>query len=355
MRMLISYLYCNKGGVTSVIKQRMSSLLKNGWIVDAAFVKDHGGKLDLINSGVNDVFLFDFQFKTSVQKLLNEGNYDIHVIFDAPELLNFETQKNTKVIFEIHTPILATIKKYQSDKLNNCDAIFVPSKWSKDTICDLVPGVYPDKIRVIPNIVDEKIFNTKGFSFSISNTMIWVGKLAEYKNWKEAMKIGALFLQNQPSWQFLAVTGGLINNEDTSIMLNEFISLGNVSRFRWLHNLNHEDMGNLYRGVAQNSGFLLSTSKAESFCLVVHEAMRCGLPVVSSNVGPLPEIVEEGVSGFLYELGDIKNAIEKSNLYLNQEIRENIVSEGFNKLTRFDQSAIEQEFTKAINEVLERL
>jgi glycosyltransferase involved in cell wall biosynthesis len=355
MRMLISYLYCNKGGVTSVIKQRMPGILKNGWIVDAAFVKDHGGKLDLINSGVNEVFLFDFHFKNSVQKLLKEGNYDLHVIFDAPELLNFETQKKTKVIFEIHTPILTTIKKYKSDKLNNCDAILVPSKWSKETICDLVPGVYPDKIKVIPNIVDEKIFNIKGHSYSISNTMIWVGKLAEYKNWKEAMKIGGLFIQNHPSWQFLAVTGGLINKEDTSSMLQEFISLDNISKFRWLHNLNHEDMGKLYRGAAKTGGFLLSTSKAESFCLVVHEAMRCGLPVVSSNIGPLPEIVEDGVSGFLYELGDIKTAVNNSNLYLNKELRDKIISEGFNKLSSFDQSAIEEEYMKAINEVLENI
>jgi glycosyltransferase involved in cell wall biosynthesis len=34
--------------------------------------------------------------------------------------------------------------------------------------------------------------------------------------------------------------------------------------------------------------------------------MQSGLPVVCSNVGGNPEIVEHGVNGFLYETGDIQ-------------------------------------------------
>jgi L-malate glycosyltransferase len=50
--------------------------------------------------------------------------------------------------------------------------------------------------------------------------------------------------------------------------------------------------------------FLLPSAK-ESFGLAALEAMACEVPVVASRVGGLPEVVEDGVSGFLCEPEDI--------------------------------------------------
>ena len=44
--------------------------------------------------------------------------------------------------------------------------------------------------------------------------------------------------------------------------------------------------------------FLLPSAQ-ESFGLAALEAMACEVPVVASNVGGLPEIIEDGVTGFL--------------------------------------------------------
>jgi N-acetyl-alpha-D-glucosaminyl L-malate synthase BshA len=49
--------------------------------------------------------------------------------------------------------------------------------------------------------------------------------------------------------------------------------------------------------------FLLPSAQ-ESFGLAALEAMSCGLPVVASRVGGLPEVIEHGVSGFLHALED---------------------------------------------------
>jgi N-acetyl-alpha-D-glucosaminyl L-malate synthase BshA len=49
----------------------------------------------------------------------------------------------------------------------------------------------------------------------------------------------------------------------------------------------------------------LIPSQSESFGLAALEAMACGLPVISSSVGGLPELVSHNKSGFIAEIGDV--------------------------------------------------
>jgi L-malate glycosyltransferase len=57
--------------------------------------------------------------------------------------------------------------------------------------------------------------------------------------------------------------------------------------------------------------FLLP-SEQESFGLAALEAMACEVPVVASRVGGLPEVVEDGVTGFLHPLGDLDGMAESA-------------------------------------------
>jgi N-acetyl-alpha-D-glucosaminyl L-malate synthase BshA len=52
--------------------------------------------------------------------------------------------------------------------------------------------------------------------------------------------------------------------------------------------------------------FLL-TSEMESFGLAALEAMACEVPLISTNIGGIPEINIEGVTGFLHDVGDTVN------------------------------------------------
>ena len=62
------------------------------------------------------------------------------------------------------------------------------------------------------------------------------------------------------------------------------------------------------------SDLFLIPSGSETFGLAALEAMSCGVPVISSNIGGLPEVNIHGKTGFLCELGDVecmgKHALE---------------------------------------------
>ena len=62
------------------------------------------------------------------------------------------------------------------------------------------------------------------------------------------------------------------------------------------------------------SDLFVLTSETESFGLAALEAMACGVPVVSTNTGGIPEVNKDRFSGLLNDVGDIgamtKNALE---------------------------------------------
>tara|TARA_B110000503_G_scaffold120877_1_gene183929 strand:- start:4648 stop:5793 length:1146 start_codon:yes stop_codon:yes gene_type:complete len=60
------------------------------------------------------------------------------------------------------------------------------------------------------------------------------------------------------------------------------------------------------------SDLFLLPSATESFGLAALEAMASGVPVVASNTGGLPEVIEHGVSGFLHDVGDIESMAQSA-------------------------------------------
>ncbi|MCP4220977.1 MAG: N-acetyl-alpha-D-glucosaminyl L-malate synthase BshA [bacterium] len=64
------------------------------------------------------------------------------------------------------------------------------------------------------------------------------------------------------------------------------------------------------------SNMMLLPSREESFGLAALEAMACGVPVIASRVGGLPEVIEDGRSGFLFEMGDTDEAAAKAAILL---------------------------------------
>ncbi len=62
---------------------------------------------------------------------------------------------------------------------------------------------------------------------------------------------------------------------------------------------------------------LLLPSDHESFGLAALEAMACEVPVIASRVGGIPEVVTDGETGFLSEVGDVNKMAEDAARLLN--------------------------------------
>lgn len=101
------------------------------------------------------------------------------------------------------------------------------------------------------------------------------------------------------------------------------------------------------------SDVMFHLSKKEAFGLVLLEALACGVPSVATNVGGIPEVIEDGVNGFLVPYGDVNKATEKGLLLLqDEELHAAFKENGFQTAkVKFPSSKIVEQYERLYYEV----
>ncbi len=101
---------------------------------------------------------------------------------------------------------------------------------------------------------------------------------------------------------------------------------------------------------------LLLPSELESFGLAALEGMACGLPAIANRVGGLPELVSDGVDGFLENVGDVAaHAGRAVELLTNPEMYRRMSAAARQKAeTKFCTSLIIPQYERYYEEVCTR-
>jgi len=190
------------------------------------------------------------------------------------------------------------------------DEIVCLANKSKDELVDM--GIEERKVKVCTHWVDLDKFKPldkqgcrKKLGLEDKFTVLFVGRMIKVKGVELLLEAAASFSEDV---DFIFIGEGPLSEKvrERSSVLNNIKFLGNVD---------NKDMPNYY-----NAADLLVVPSAyeELFGRVAIEALACGLPVVASNKGSLPEIINPRVGKVVEpEEGKILEAIEY--FYENQE------------------------------------
>ena len=109
-------------------------------------------------------------------------------------------------------------------------------------------------------------------------------------------------------------------------------------------------------GLLSVSDLFLLPSLQESFGLSALEAMACGVPVVASNVGGLPEVITDGVTGFLHPPADVQRMADSAiALLLDEAAHARMAAEGARRaVERFSADRIVPQYEALYERTLRR-
>ena len=102
------------------------------------------------------------------------------------------------------------------------------------------------------------------------------------------------------------------------------------------------------------SDLFLMTSEKESFGLAALEAMACEVPVISTNAGGLPELNDEGKSGYVCNVGDVDAMVEKAIHILDNKNLDSFKKGALARAKEFDVNNVLHKYEEYYNSVLEK-
>lgn len=290
--------------------------------------------------------------KALYRRFLN-SHYDIEV---APGYTDFDSVLDSPIksrkIGWFHTDVSydPNQKRVMNriTSLTKFDWSLFGSLQTRQIITDLYGITYPNSSVVYNSIkIDEVKEKAKAFDVNYDNGPVFssMGRLHSRKNYHTLMKVHKRLLDDGFQHSVVVIGGG---NEMENLK-NQAKELEVEKTFLLLDNQN-----NPYPYIVASDYFVLP-SESESYPLTIGEVMGLNIPIISTNVGGIPEMIVDKIDGLLVDPTE-ESIYEGMKLFLqNQILIDTIKSNNEEGLKKFDNQAIYDAVTKVFVEQYKNL
>jgi len=177
---------------------------------------------------------------------------------------------------------------------NNVDKFIAPSKFLMEVM--IKSGINPQKITHIPIFIDTKSYEPQ---YDSENYFLYFGRLSEEKGLThllEAMK----YLRG---YKLIAIGDGPQRE-----ILEKVKESQNLDNIEFLGAKYGDDLSEY---IKKARFVVVPSTWFDNSPNVILEAYACGKPVLGANIGGIPEYIQEGKTGLLYNHDNIEQLKEK--------------------------------------------
>jgi N-acetyl-alpha-D-glucosaminyl L-malate synthase BshA len=277
----------------------------------------------------------------------------LHVHYAIPHASAALLAKQILAESDIHIPVVTTLHgtditlvgreaSYEpvvSWSINNSDAVTAVSESLKADTYEHFK-IRRD-IHVIPNFIDFERFNKKPKShFKMAIAPIGEKIVVHTSNFRKVKRVGDVIrifdlIQQQTPAKLLLIGDGPERSNIEKVC-------------RELHVCDKVTFLGKQEAVEEILSvcdLFLLPSERESFGLSALEAMACEVPVICSNAGGLPEVVDHGVNGYLADVGDVETMAHYAiELLKNDQTLKEFGKEALTKAKQFSLDNIINEY-----------
>lgn len=257
------------------------------------------------------------------------------------------TLHGTDITLVGQDPSYYTLTKFS---IEQSDAVTAVSTYLRDETYRAF-GCGQCDVRVIPNFVSSADYYPpppgddsyrKRLAPKGHRVLVHVSNFRPVKRVGDVVKIFAGVRKQLPATLVLVGDG-----PDRDLAEHEVDGLGLRKDVRFLGKV--ENVGDVLRGGA----LFLLPSATESFGLAALEAMACAVPVIASDAGGIPEVVQNGETGYLAPPGDVPAMVARA-LHVLQDSAEHerLKSNAAARALDFSTERIVPSYEKLYEEVL---
>lgn len=295
-----------KGGIAAVVNGYRGSQLEKDY--DVIYVESYkdGGKLTKLLKAINGYFHFLKVILIDKPDLIHIHSSFGPSFYRKLPFIYMASQAKIPIINHIHGAdfdefyVKASTKKKDLIKkvYGKCSKLIALSAEWKKQLSTIVPA---SKIIIIENysVLYEDAFQERQ-KRSCNNQVLFLGELGKRKGCYDIPAVAKLVAEEIPHVKFLLCGTG---NETDEKAIRKLIKEKNVETnfvfAGWIRNEKKD------RALRDSDIFFLP-SYNEGMPMSILDAMGYGLPIVSTDIGGIPQIVRNGENGYILSPGDIR-------------------------------------------------
>ncbi|MFV1882883.1 MAG: N-acetyl-alpha-D-glucosaminyl L-malate synthase BshA [Balneola sp.] len=320
---------------------------------------------------INSYPLFDYPpyalaLASQMVNLIEYENLDLlHVHYALPHATSaylakqimIERGKTVPIVTTLHGTDITLVGKDPSYKhvvefsIDKSDGVTAVSNYLKEETY-LNFDIKQD-IKVIPNFIDLGRFqksNKSHFKKAIcpdgEKVVVHVSNFRKVKRVPEVITVFSKILEHGIGAKLLLVGDG----PDRQKAEQQCRDLGICEHTRFLGKLDEVE------DVLSIADLFLIPSGSETFGLAALEAMSCSVPVISSNIGGLPEVNIDGETGYLCDLDDVECMAKHAvNILSNQDLHDQLSANARKRAELFNQDLVVEMYESFYKEVSEQV